>query len=109
MKKIKLTYTEEMKVQDLLWKQEKEDLEIMERLQKSIVMEAINKGLSVYVYQYSYNNEYMTEVYADKQHYLWECEHGTSEIRNFGYCRSLLQYLEKLLNKEVEHDHYLDN
>lgn len=109
MGNLKLTYTEEMKSQDLLWKEEKEDLQLMEHLQKSIVKEAVDKGLNIYVYQYSHNNEYMTEVYKDEKHYLWECEHGTSEIRNFGFCWPLLKYLEQLLNKKVDHDNYLDN
>ena len=44
MEEFKLTYTDEMKKQDELWKTEEENIAIMEQLQRQVVYEAKAKG-----------------------------------------------------------------
>ncbi len=96
---IKLTYTKEMDFQDFLWNTEGEDKERMKELYVGIMEEAKEKGFkgSYDIYDGEYP-EAIIEVYRDEKEredaYL-----GKVEVPMFGYCKPLIEYLEKILNE----------
>lgn len=96
---IKLNYTDEMKEQDLLWKNEEEDLEVMEKLYKEIIKEAQEKGFKGHYVIYEYNGECICKIYEDIEHYNNNDEDSDVMV---GYCKPLIEYLEALLNHKED-------
>lgn len=99
---VKLTYTEAMRVQDLLWHNEDEDLDTMLQLHTDIVAEAREKGWKGVATHYVFVDEAVTEVFNDKvqSHYV---DLGRYEAMTvFGNCYALIKYLEKGLNNPYE-------
>lgn len=94
---IKLTYTEEMRKNDEIWKVEKEDVELMKRLYEEIYQEALSKGFNQLIFIYDYNNEALVEVYLDEEDKEL-CELGVNEPESFGFCKSFIRYIEDVLN-----------
>lgn len=95
---IKLTYTDEMKEQDLLWQTENEDLDVMERLYKGIIKEAQQKGFKGHYEIYKCNGECICEIYKDIEQYN---NNEDSDII-VGYCKPLIEDLEALLNSKSD-------
>lgn len=95
---IKLTYTDEMKEQDLLWETEQENFETMKKLYIQIMNEGKAMGFTG-VYSIYVIDEAVIEIYeneAEKE----KCSEGKAEIESiFGYCKPLIHYLESVLNK----------
>lgn len=98
----KLTYTEEMKKQDLLWETEDEDRTIMESLYKEIITEAKEKGFKGKCVISHSMSECNCEVYESEEEYelLTRTEEYTKW--NFGNCTSLIEYLENIINGVYE-------
>lgn len=83
----KLTYSEDMKKQDELWKEEKEDINIMQAFFVQIMTEAKEKGFRGTTAIYSWDNEALIDVSID------------DEIETFGNCKSLIKRLEEIINR----------
>ena len=83
----KLTYSEDMKKQDELWKEEKEDINTMQSLFVEIMTEAKEKGFIGTTAIYSWENEALIDVSID------------DEIETFGNCKSLIKRLEEIINR----------
>lgn len=83
----KLTYSEDMKKQDELWKEEKEDINTMQSLFVEIMTEAKEKGFIETTAIYSWDNEALIDVSID------------DEIETFGNCKSLIKRLEEIINR----------
>lgn len=83
----KLTYSEDMKKQDELWKEEKEDINTMQSLFVEIMTEAKEKGFIGTIAIYSWDNEALIDVAID------------DEIKTFGNCKSLIKRLEEIINR----------
>lgn len=83
----KLTYSEDMKKQDELWKEEKEDINTMQSLFVEIMTEAKEKGFIGTTAIYSWDNEALIDVSID------------DEIETFGNCKSLIKRLEEIINR----------
>ena len=83
----KLTYSEDMKKQDELWKEEKEDINTMQSLFVEIMTEAKEKGFIGTTAIYSWENEALIDVSID------------NEIETFGNCKSLIKRLEEIINR----------
>ena len=97
-KATKLTYTKEMKEQDKLWKLEKEDSNLMEKLFHQIVNEAKGKGFTGYCSIYQTNNECICEVFHNKEEYEKASLSGESIYYSFGFCKAIIEELEKRIN-----------
>ena len=94
--KIKLTYTEEMRNQDLLWETESEDTKVMEKLFEKIISEAKEKGLKEYCYIWQGDKECLCNVYESEE----DWDNGKEPIvEGVGYCKPLIKYLEDMLNQ----------
>lgn len=87
LKKQKLTYTEKMKKQDELWKEEKEDITTMKSLFTQIISEAQEMGFRGTTVIYHWDNEALIDVLID------------NEVKTFGYCQPLIEYLEIVINQ----------
>lgn len=83
--KKRLKYTKEMKKQDELWKEEKEDINTMQSLFAEIMTEARGKGFIGTTAIYSWENEALIDVIFD------------NEVNTFGHCQSLINFIESLL------------
>lgn len=83
----KLTYSEDMKKQDELWKEEKEDINTMQSLFVEIMTGAKEKGFIGTTAIYSWDNEVLIDVSID------------DEIETFGNCKSLIKRLEEIINR----------
>lgn len=83
----KLTYSEDMKKQDELWKEEKEDINIMQAFFVQIMTEAKEKGFRGTTAIYSWDNEALIDVSID------------DEIETFGNYKSLIKRLEEIINR----------
>lgn len=84
----KLTYSEDMKKQDELWKAEKEDINTMQSLFVEIMTEAKEKGFIGTIAIYSWDNEALIDVAID------------DEIKTFGFCKPLIDCLEEIINRK---------
>lgn len=94
---IKLSYTEEMKNQDLLWESESEDTNVMEALFEKIISEAKEKGLKEHCYIWQGDKECLCSVYESEE----DCDNGKEPIvEGVGYCKPLIKYLEVMLNQD---------
>ena len=97
---MELTYTEEMKKQDALWEDEKEDMHLMTKLQGDIKNEAIAKGFKGYILIYDAPDEIVAEVYTSKEEYEQACsgevDFGGDNIS--GNCRGLINNIKELSN-----------
>lgn len=85
--KQKIMYSREMRKQDELWKQEKEDINTMQSLFVEIMTEAREKGFIGTIAIYSWENEALIDVAID------------DEIETFGNCKSLIKRLEDIINR----------
>lgn len=85
--KQKIMYSEEMQKQDALWKEEKEDINVMQTLFVEIMTEAREKGFIGTTAIYSWDNEALIDVAID------------DEIETFGNCKSLIKRLEEIINR----------
>ena len=97
---IKLTYTKEMEEQDRLWETEEEDTVVMERLFKEIVKEAKEKGFTGYCDIYQGPGEAICEIFTTEEEY----ELSLVEMQDtfmVGYCKPLIEGLEKYLNANL--------
>ncbi len=98
---MKLTYTEEMKQQDELWKIENEDFDVMEKLFYNIMEEAKQKGFNGCYKIYQASNECVCEVYANEEE-AEKCRNGEIDTEfMFGYCEPLIEHLEKYYLKNL--------
>lgn len=97
---MKLTYTEEMKEQDELWKSENEDLVLMKKLQKDIETEAKQKGFTGKIICYEVDKEIVSEVYESAEE-LALVQNGLLEVdsNTFGYCKELIGIIEDIMNQ----------
>ena len=105
---IKLTYTKEMEEIDKLWEKEEEDARVMERLFKEIVKEAKEKGFTGYCDIYQGSGEAICEVFDTEEEYKLSLDNA-GETLMFGYCKPLIEILEKYLNtnlSKTEMDRY---
>lgn len=93
---IKLNYTGEMIIQDKLWGEEKENLNIMAKLYKEIMTEAKDKGFNGYYIIYKANEECICEIYENEDAY----NNGAESLNLFGFCKPLIDYLESILNSQ---------
>ena len=94
----KLSYTKEMKEQDLLWENESEDFDVMEKLFHQIVNEAKEKGFKGHVLIYKTDIEVVAEVFESKDQY----EKAIDGLFDGYYdstskCKTLIELLEKQL------------
>lgn len=97
-KPITLTYTDEMKQNDELWKTEQEDRNLMAKLYEQIINEAKSKGFKCTYKIYNGPSEEIIEVFEGKEEQKL-CELGILTSNNmFGYCKALIQYIECCLN-----------
>ena len=96
-KKIKLTYTDEMKAQDLLWKTQDEDTELMETLFNQIVAEARGYGCTNYFVIYQGPEECICDVYESEEEFDSLDDDEPVEFR-FGCCSGLISCIEMLMN-----------
>lgn len=98
--RIKLTYTDEMRFQDALWENEKENVQRMKELYKDIMQEAVEKGFkgSYVIYEGIGGNEAIIDVYMNDEEKK-AVELGKEESTMFGYCKPLIEYLEEILNE----------
>ena len=106
---IKLTYTKEMEKQDKLWETEEEDTVVMERLFKEIVKEAKEKGFTGYCDIYQGPGEAICEIFTTKEEYELSVSTMMDTLM-VGYCKPLMEYLEKYLNtnlSKTKMDRYL--
>lgn len=87
LKKQKLTYSKEMKNQDSLWKEEKEDITTMQSLFAQIISEAKEMGFRGTTVIYHWDNEALIDVLID------------NEVKTFGYCQPLIEHLETVINQ----------
>lgn len=99
---IKLTYTDEMKEQDVLWITEEENFEAMKKLYQQIIKEATEKGFNG-SYQIYEMNEVVIEIYENEQEKK-ECEDGSQVASMYGYCKALIGHLEFILNGECKNN-----
>ena len=94
---MKLTYTSEMVKQDELWKSEKENLKIMEKLQLDVINEAKQKGFKGLVITYNCSDdEIISEVYSNKEE-LDKAQLGELDFAGenaVGNCKSLIEKIE---------------
>lgn len=100
-KVIELTYTEEMKKQDKLWKAEKEDSNLMEKLFHQIANEAKEKGFTGYCSIYQADNECICEIFHNKEEYKKASLSGEAVYHSFGFCKALIEELEKRIQLKV--------
>lgn len=91
---IKLNYNDEMKVQDDLWSEEKEDVEIMGKLFKNIMDEAEIKGFKGGYVIYDGENEKIIDVHQVKGQ-----ENIGEPDGSFGHCKPLVKFLEQAIAK----------
>lgn len=97
---VKLDYTSEMKQQDELWENEKENLDTMEKLFKEIIEQAKCFGFKGVYVIYQANNECICEIYDDEEEYERCCNGDDDTGFIFGYCKPLIKCLEDYyLNK----------
>ena len=102
---VKLTYTEAMRVQDLLWETEYEDLDNMLQLQTAIVAEAREKGWKGLATHYFATNEAIVDLFNDKVE-AYNADIGRVETTMIGNCYALIKHLEKDLNNPYEFPTY---
>ena len=96
--KIKLTYTDEMKAQDLLWETEDEDCELMRNLFNQIIVEARGYGCTNYFIIYQGPEECICDVYESEEEFdSWD-DNEPVEF-SFGCCSGLINCIETLMNK----------
>lgn len=94
---LNIAYTQEMKYQDQLWKSEKEDFEIMERLQNEIVNQAKQNELLkdyYYITYLAYEDEIITEVYESEE----IMDNGENSFFTCGNCKALIENIKNLIN-----------
>ncbi len=96
---ILLTYTDQMKEQDLFWQDENENLEVMKQLQEQIVAEAKEKGFNGITKTYVANNEAVTEVYFSLEEKK-NVDNGLLDIDCYGNCKGLIKVLEYGINQK---------
>ena len=108
MEEFKLTYTDEMKKQDELWKTEEENIAIMEQLQRQVVYEAKAKGWKGSAVFWKGGNESIVDIAENEE----EHQHG-NEVESFGYCKALINKIEADMGthvrKEDKNDHKVEN
>lgn len=96
---IKLTYTDEMKSQDLLWETQDEDTLVMENLFKQIISEAKGYGCSAYFNIYQGPEECICDVYESEEEYESYDENLPVEF-SYGCCKGLIDCIEILMNNK---------
>lgn len=94
---IKLTYSNDMQEQDLLWKTEEENFDVMKELYLQVMKEAKEKGFNGIHHIYEHN-EAIIEIYENETEKK-KCENGEQEASMFGYCKALISHLEYILNR----------
>lgn len=102
---IKLAYTDEMKQQDSLWLVNRESLPTMKRLQKQIILNAIEFGFEgfakVSVVNIGRKKEVQTEIaynFAEHQ------QTGVSE-GSYGHCKTIIKMFENQMNNNIGDEH----
>ena len=97
---LKLTYTDEMILQDKLWKTQSEDLDVMENLYGQIIAEAKEKGFNGVAYIYSVGSEMLCQIFNSEKE-KEQADLGVfSNFDEVGYCKVLIEALEKKINKD---------
>jgi len=93
----KLSYTNEMKEQDLLWENEGEDFDVVEKLFHQIVSEAKEKGFKGHVLIYKTDIEVLAEVFESKDQYEKAIDGLFDDYESTSKCKTLIELLEKQL------------
>ena len=93
-----LSYTNEMKKQDLLWESESEDFEVIEKLFYQIVNEAKEQGFKGHVLVYKTDIEVLAEVYESEEQYKKAIDGLYNDYESTSKCKTLIELLEKQLN-----------
>lgn len=108
MEEFKLTYTDEMRKQDELWKTEEENIELMGQLQRQVVYEAKAKGWKGAAVFWEGGNESIVDIAENEE----EHQHG-NEVESFGYCKALIDKIEADMGTHVsnedENEHKVEN
>lgn len=99
---LKLTYTEEMKKQDELWRSESEDLDVMKKLYNEIIAEAKKKGFKGATYMYSIDGEMLCQIFNNEEEKELAALGKYNDFDEVGYCKPLIGKLEQMLNNNVE-------
>lgn len=96
----KLTYSNEMDIQDSLYEIESEDKVQMTKLHRSIVSEAVKNGWKGVAEFIDYGDEVVTNIYPNKETQE-ECSLGISDYDSISYgkCSSLIKALEEDMTK----------
>lgn len=101
---VKLTYTDEMQVQDHLWESGNEDSKIMKNLQEAIVKEAKEKGFEGVTMTFiaDWTDEAITEVFDSEESMKKELKTGCGNhlIGTTSNCSTLIEILEGEINKK---------
>lgn len=92
---MKLDYTDKMKEQDKLWETESEDVNIMENLFNDIIRQAKQKGFNGCYIIYQVNDECACEIFSSEEEYEKCCNGEKNSEFIFGYCKPLIECLEK--------------
>ena len=101
MDEFKLTYTDEMKKQDKLWKEEEEDLELMGQLQRQVIYEAKAKGWKGSAVFCEGENESVVYI-AENEDEAWSPYRD--EVESFGYCKALIDKIEADMRTHVRNE-----
>lgn len=108
MEEFKLTYTDEMRKQDELWKTEEENIEFMEQLQRQVIYEAKAKGWKGSAVFWKFENKSLVDIAENEE----EHERG-NEVESFGYCKALINKIEADMGthvrKEDKNEHKVEN
>lgn len=100
MCRVQLTYTDQMKEQDIAWNIAEENLELMIRLHETILNEARTLGWNgyaiTYTYEYPNDSETVTEIYTSERDWI----DGKEPLEIVAPCRLLIKELEDLLNEQ---------
>ena len=103
MTEFRLTYTDEMRKQDELWKTEEENVELMEQLQRQVVYEAKAKGWEGSVVFWRGGNESIVDIAENEE----EHEKG-NEVESFGYCKALINKIEADMGTYVRNEDIIE-
>lgn len=100
MTNVRLTYTDQMKEQDIAWDLAEENLESMKQLHESILNEARILGWNgyaiTYTYEYPNDPETITEIYKSER----DWRDGKEPLEIIAPCKYLIKELENLLNEQ---------
>lgn len=95
----KITYTNEMRNNDIQWKNENENTDEMLASYEQIMKEAKTLGFNGYYTVYTNQNEAIIELFDSKDEFEKYEEEGIPNELLFGHAKPLINYLNSVLNK----------